>query len=44
MHIVVIQYEATALHRASVNGHVEVIKLLLQYNADVNIKNKVRNI
>ena len=28
----------TPLHDASQNGHVEVVRLLLQYNADVNIK------
>ena len=44
MHIVVIQDGWTALYMASNNGDVEVVKLLLQYNADVNIQNKVRNI
>ena len=44
MHIVVIQYGITALLVASSNGHVEVVKLLLKYNADVNIEYKVRNI
>ena len=31
----------TALHWASVNGHFEVVKLLLQSHADVNDKNIV---
>ena len=44
MHIVVIQYGDTALYRASDKGYVDVVKLLLQHNADVNIKNKVGNV
>ena len=31
----------TALHYASLYGHPEVVKLLLQSHADVNVKNKV---
>ena len=31
----------TALHYASINGHLEVVKLLLQSHADVNIKGRV---
>ena len=44
MHIVVIQDGYTALHMASSSWDVEVVQLLLQYNADVNIENKVRNV
>ena len=32
----------TALHWASENGHTEIVQLLLQYNANPNICNKVR--
>ena len=35
------QYGNTALHLASRNGHPEVVKLLLQSHADVNVKNNV---
>ena len=35
---------ATALHVASEGGHVEVVKLLLQNNAVVNMQDNVRNI
>ena len=42
MHIVVIQDGETALYLASNNGHVEVVQQLLQYNANVNVKTKVR--
>ena len=31
----------TALHRASDKGHPEVVELLMQSHADVNVKNKV---
>ena len=31
----------TALHDASMNCHPEVVKLLLQFHADVNVKNNV---
>ena len=31
----------TALHEASRYGHLEVVKLLLQSHADVNVKNNV---
>ena len=39
-----IQDGFTALHGVSEKRHVDVIQLLLQYNADVNIENKVRNV
>ena len=35
------QYDSTALHDASTEGNIEVIELLLQFHADVNIKNNV---
>ena len=35
------QYGSTALHIASINGHPEVVKLLLQSHADVNVKDNV---
>ena len=35
------QYGDTALHDASRKGHPEVVKLLLQSHADMNVKNKV---
>ena len=41
MHIVVIQWEETALIWASRRGHREVVELLLQHGADVNAKKKV---
>ena len=44
MHIVVTQDGRSALYMASVKGHVEVVQLLLQHNADVNIQDKVRTI
>ena len=36
-----VQDGCTALHKASMNGHLEVVKLLLQFHTDVNIKDKV---
>ena len=44
MHIVLIQEGPTALMRASMKGHTTVIELLLQHGADVNAKDKVRNV
>ena len=35
------QYRDTALHDASENGHLEVVKLLLQSHANVNVKGTV---
>ena len=35
------QYGGTALHIASGHGHPEVVKLLVQSHADVNVKNIV---
>ena len=31
----------TALHKAAQNGHTEVVKLLLDKGADINVKNEV---
>ena len=31
----------TALHRAALRGHVEVVKMLVKYGAAVDIRNKV---
>ena len=36
-------YENTPLHRAASKGHVKMVKLLLQYQVDVNYKDKVGN-
>ncbi len=36
-----IQNGGTALHVASYNGHCEVVGVLLEANADVNIEDKV---
>ena len=44
MHIVVIQNDWTALMNAAYNGHREVVELLIQHGADVNAKDKVRNV
>ena len=44
MHIVVIQDGITALMVAVQNGHREVVELLLKHGADVNAKDKVRNV
>ena len=35
------QYGNTALHYASMKGHPEVVKLLMQSHTNVNIKNNV---
>jgi ankyrin repeat protein len=35
------QYGDTALHKASKNGFPEVVKLLVQSHADVNVKDRV---
>ena len=36
-----VQFGRTALYSASRNGHLEVVQLLLQWNADVNICDEV---
>jgi hypothetical protein len=36
-------YGATALHDAAINGHVEIVRLLLQNGAEVNAKDKIGN-
>ena len=35
-----IQNGETALHRAALYGHVEVVKMLVEYGAVVDIRNK----
>ena len=42
--VVVIQEGRTALHWASYKHHIEVVKLLLQYGADMNVQNTVKNL
>ena len=37
-----IQNGWTPLHDASDEGHVEVVELLVQYNAQLDIKNRVK--
>jgi ankyrin repeat protein len=34
------KYGRTALHLAAMNGHLEIVKLLLEHGADVNAKTK----
>ena len=36
-----LQYEQTALMKASSRGHVECVKLLLEKGADVNLQDEV---
>ena len=36
-----LQYGETALHKAALKGHVEVVELLVKYGAAVDIRNKV---
>ena len=33
----------TALHRAAVRGHIEIVKVLLECDADVDLKNEVHD-
>ena len=44
VYIVVIQDGQTALMFASRNGHGEIVELLLQHGADLNVHAKVRNV
>ena len=39
--LVSLQYAATLLHKASVNGHKAVVEVLLKAGADHSIKNSV---
>ena len=41
MYLLLLQYGWTALFYAAVKGHIEVIRLLLDREADVNSKDKV---
>ena len=36
-----LQYGETALQKAAVRGHMEVVKILVKYGAAVDIRNKV---
>ena len=40
----ILQDGETALHKAAVRGHVEVVKILVDYGAAVDIRNKVYTI
>lgn len=42
--LIFLQDGCTALYLASENGHVEVVKLLLQKHADVNVCKEVRTV
>ena len=39
----IIQNGLTALHMASDNGHVAVVRLLIQAHAVINLQSKVKN-
>jgi len=39
--ICIVQVKRTALHYAACGGHVDIMSLLLQHKADVNIKDEV---
>ena len=41
VHIVQSVNKSTALHYAASEGHVDIMSLLLQYKADVNVKDGV---
>ena len=41
-HLYPVQNGATALHAAVQEGHLRVVEMLLEANADVNIKTNVR--
>ena len=43
MYIIAIQDGCTALLSACWDGHLSVVELLLQYNADIHVQNNVRN-
>ncbi len=37
----ILQYGHTALHKAAMNGHLEIATLLISNGCDINITNKV---
>jgi ankyrin repeat protein len=37
------QYSNTPLHRAASKGHVKLVKLLLQFNVDVNYRDSQKS-
>lgn len=42
--LIIIMYQQdgdTALHWAAMNGHTDIVTILLEYNADVHIKDNV---
>lgn len=40
----VVQFQRTALHKASFKGHVEIVKRLLEAGAAIDQKDKVRHL
>ena len=39
-----LQYGISPLHAASIEGHIDVVKILIDAGADVNQANKVGNV